>query len=140
MESEKLIYWTTLGVLALATATGFVTEHRGWCGVVAGSRALVSQGSELTSNYVEDHAGMILGRGENSLEGRHASVIDVPGDVRRDVQRTVRTNLVCAQMVRHQAEMARLQAMSFRVRTLKLVPRTIALPDRNIVIQIPQNF
>ena len=30
MESEKLIYWVTLGVLALATTTGFVTEHRGW--------------------------------------------------------------------------------------------------------------
>ena len=30
MESEKVMYWMTLGVLALATATGFVTEHRGW--------------------------------------------------------------------------------------------------------------
>jgi hypothetical protein len=111
MESEKFIYWTTLGVLALATTTGFVTEHRGWGDLVAErSIALVSQASEVASNYVEDHAGMI-------------SLVCA--------QRT---------MVRHQAEMARLQAMSFRVRTLKLVPRTIVLPDRNLVIQVPQNF
>jgi hypothetical protein len=142
MESEKLIYWTTLSVLALATSTGFVTEHRGWCGLMARSRALVSQVSEVASNYIEDHAGMIPGLGDNGREGQRVSVIGVPENVQKDVQRTVQTTLVCAQrtMVRHQAEMARVQAMNFRVRTLKLVPHTIVLPDRNIVIQVPQNF
>ena len=147
MESEKLMYWTTLGVLALATATGFVTEHRGWGDLLAErSLALVSQASEVASNYVEDHAGTVLRHGENSLEGQRVSMIALPGDVQRevqrDVQRRVQTSLACAQRTlgRHQAEMARVQAMSFRVRTLKLVPRTIVLPDRNIVIEVPQAF
>ena len=30
MESEKIMYWLTLGVLAMATITGFATEQRGW--------------------------------------------------------------------------------------------------------------
>jgi hypothetical protein len=143
MECEKLMYWTTLGVLALATTTGFVTEHRGWGDLLAErSLALVSQASEVAANYV-DHAGiagMVMGRGENSLEGHRVSGIVVPGDLQRDVQRRVQTSLACAQrtLVRHQAEMARMQAMSFRVRTLKLVPRTIVLPDRNLVIEVPQ--
>jgi hypothetical protein len=65
MESEKVIYWMTLGVLVLATTTGFVTEHRGWGDRLAeNSIAFLSQASEMATNYA-GIAGVGLGGGED---------------------------------------------------------------------------
>ena len=73
MESEKAMYWMTLGVLALATATGFVTEHRGWSDrLVDRSVAVVSQASDVAAHYAEI-ADLMLGRGENELAGSGAT-------------------------------------------------------------------
>ena len=50
MDSEKAMYWMTLGVLALAATTGFVTEHRGWSDRLADrSVAMVSQASDVAA-------------------------------------------------------------------------------------------
>ncbi len=77
MESEKAMYWMTLGVLALATATGFVTEHRGWSDrLVDRSVAVVSQASDVAAHYAEI-ADLMLGRGENDLASPADAMIDV---------------------------------------------------------------
>ena len=136
MESEKAMYWMTLGVLALATATGFVTEHRGWSDrVVDGSVAVVSQASDVAAHYAEI-ADLMLGRGENDLSGSGRNVFDVQDQVQAEVQARV----ACAQrtLVRRQAELVRLKAIRVQVRALERAPRTIVLPARNMVIQIPQ--
>ncbi len=128
MESEKLMYWMTLGVLALATTTGFVSEHRTWGeGLVDRSIALVSQASEIAANAA-GIAGLELGRGENDWASSPRAVVEA------------RARLACVQstMVRRQVEMSRLQAMKVRVRMLSRVPRTIVLPNQNLVIEIPQ--
>ena len=52
MASEKAMYWMALGVLALAAANGFVTEHRGWAGRLADkSIAMAEQASEIAAGY-----------------------------------------------------------------------------------------
>ena len=114
MESEKITYWMTLGVLALATATGFVTEHRGWGDQIAGrSLALVSQASTMATNYAEI-AGAVLGSGEDDLDSPSPVLVDIQSDIQNQVQ----GRLACAQrtLVRRQSEMVRLQAMRIRVR------------------------
>ena len=66
MESEKVMYWMTLGVLALAAATGFVTEHRGWSDrLVDRSVAMVSQASETAAHYAEI-ADLMLGNSDDN--------------------------------------------------------------------------
>jgi hypothetical protein len=140
MESEKVMYWMTLGVLALATATGFVTEHRGWSDrVVDRSVAVVSQASGVAAHYAEI-ADLMMGRGENDLASPADVMIDVANDGQDDVQAEVQARLACAQrtLVRRQAELVRLQAIRVQVRALERAPRTIVLPARNMVIQIPQ--
>jgi len=136
MESEKAMYWMALGVLALATATGFVTEHRGWSDrLVDRSVAVVSQGSDVAAHYAE-MADLMLGSGENDLASSAPAVIDVHNDVQSEVQ----AQLACARrtLVRRQTELVRVQAIRVQVRALERAPRTIVLPARNIVIQIPQ--
>src|SRR6476660_1181480 len=138
MESEKAMYWMTLGVLALATATGFVTEHRGWSDrVVDRSVAAVSQASGVAAHYAE-LADLMMGRGENDLASPAAVMIAVANDGQDDVQAEVQARLACAQrtLVRRQAELVRLQAIRVQVRALERAPRTIVLPARNMVIQI----
>ena len=77
MESEKVIYWMALGVLLLATTTGFVTEHRGWGDRLAEhSTALLSQASEMAANYA-GIAAEVLGRGENDLALPPRAVVGV---------------------------------------------------------------
>ncbi|MGH9544733.1 MAG: hypothetical protein ACRD23_05910 [Terriglobales bacterium] len=128
MESEKLMYWMTLGMLALATTSGFVSEHRTWGeGLVDHSISLVSQASEIAANAA-GIAGLELGCGENDSTRSPRAVAEV------------RARLACVQhtMVRRQAEMARLQGMRVRVRMLSLVPGTIVLPNQNLVIEVPQ--
>jgi hypothetical protein len=140
MESEKIMYWVTLGVLAMATATGFVTEHRGWGDrLVDRSVAVVSQASDVAAHYAE-MADLMLGRGENDLATPAHAVIDIQNDGQDDVQAEVQAHLACARrtLVRRQAQLVRLQAIRVQVRALKRAPRTIVLPHRNMVIEIPQ--
>ena len=140
MESEKAMYWMTLGVLALAAVTGFVTAHRGWSDRVVGrSVAVVSQASDVAAHYAEI-ADLMLGRGENDLSGSGRNVFEVGNQVQDDVQAEVQARVACAQrtLVRRQAELVRLQAIRVQVRALERAPRTIVLPARNMVIQIPQ--
>jgi hypothetical protein len=151
MESEKVIYWMTLGVLVLATTTGFVTKHRGWGDRLAEhSIALLSQASEMATNYA-GIAGEVLGRGESDLALPPRMVVDVQNDVQdvdvlsadvlnADVLNKVETRLACVQrtLAHRQAEMDRLRAIRFRVRGLERVPRTMVWPDRNLVIEVPQ--
>jgi hypothetical protein len=135
MESEKVMYWMTLGVLALATATGFVSEHRGWDRLVDRSAAVVSQASDVAAHYAE-MADLMLGSDVNKLSGSGRNVFDVENPVQAEVQ----ARLACAQrtLVRRQAQLVRLQAIRVQVRALERAPRTIVLPARNMVIEIPQ--
>ena len=125
MESEKLLYWLTLGVLAMATITGSLTG--GGDRLAQRSIAMMSRVSEKATNYAE-LARVVLGSSD--------------GDAMRS-QRTVveaRNSLACMQrvLVRRQAEMARLQAMRVQVRMLQRVPRTTVWPIQNIVVEVPQ--
>jgi hypothetical protein len=136
MESEKIMYWLILGVLAMATITGLATEHRGWEDRLAHRTiSMLSQASEVAANYA-GMADIVLGGRENDLSRPALAVIDVSSDVQNDVQ----SRLACAQhtLVRRQAELVRLQAMRVRVQALDRAPRTIVWPTRNIVIEIPQ--
>ncbi|MGH9504246.1 MAG: hypothetical protein ACRD20_15465 [Terriglobales bacterium] len=131
MESEKATYWMTLGVLALAATTGFVTDHRGWDdGLAERSITLLSQASAIASNY-SGVAGMVLGRADKDLALSRPSVVDI--------QTNVQMRVACAQRVlaRRQAQFDRLQAMRVRVRALERAPRTMVWPNQNIVIAVP---
>jgi hypothetical protein len=128
MESEKVLYWMTLGVLAMATTTGFVTGHRGWGDRLADrSIAMVSQASERAMNYAE-MASMVMGSGDRDSGRSLQTVIEV------------QNRLACVQrvLVRRQVEMSRLQAMRMQVRMLKQSPRTIVWPNPKLVIEVPQ--
>jgi hypothetical protein len=136
MESEEIVYWMTLGVLAMATVTGVVTGHQGWGDRLADrSIAMMSQASEKATNYAE-MAGMVLGNGERDSARPPLGVVDVQNYIQTDVQ----NRLACEQrvLVRRQAEMAGLQSMRVQVRMLERAPRTIVWPNPNIVIDIPQ--
>ena len=75
MESEKTMYWMTLGVLAMAAATGFVSEHRGWSDRLADrSIAVISQASEKATNYAEI-AGVLWG--SNDSDAVHPAQVEV---------------------------------------------------------------
>jgi hypothetical protein len=134
------MYWMTLGVLALATATGFITGHRGWADrLVDRSVAVVSQASDVAAHYAEI-ADLTLGRGENERATPAHAVIDMANDGQIDVQAEVQAKLACARrtLVRRQAQLVRLQAIRVQVRALERAPRTIVLPVRNMVIEVPQ--
>ena len=136
MESEKVMYWLTLGVLALATTTGFVDGHRGWGDRLAErSLAFVSQASQTAANYAEI-AGMAIGSGERDSASPSPAVIDVHNFVQSEVQ----ARLACVQssLVRRQAEMMRLQAMRVQVRTMDRPARAMVWSNPNIVIEVPQ--
>jgi hypothetical protein len=144
MESEKLVYWTTLAVLAMATMSGFATEHRGWSDRLADrSIAMISQASEKASRYGEI-AGVVLGSDEvGSVRGPQpelAGLNEIQSEVQNEVQDQVQNRLACVQrvLVRRQAEMARLQAMRVQARMLKRSPRTIVWPNGRRVVEVPQ--
>ena len=142
MESEKIMYWVTLGVLAMAATTGFVTRHRGWSDRLADrSVAMMSQVSEKAGNYVEI-AGVLWGSSEGDPARPAQLDAAFQNEFQDEVQSEVDNHLACVQSVlaRHQAELARLQAMKVRVQMIKRTPRTIVWPARNMVIEIPQTF
>lgn len=144
MESEKTMYWMTLGVLAMAAVTGFVSEHRGWSDHFAErSIAVVSQASEQARNYAQ-MAGMLWESSEADA-GRPAQLeAAFQNELRDETQSEVDSHMACTQRVlaRHQAELARVQAtnMKVQVRMLKYSLRTTDWPARNMVIEIPQTF
>ena len=149
MESEKTMYWMTLGVLAMAAVTGFVSEHRGWSDHLADrSIAVVSQASEQVRTYAE-MAGVMWENGEADA-GRPAQLeAAFQNELRDEIQGEVDSRMACAQRVlaRHQADLDRVQAMNMQamnmkvqVRMLKRSPRMANWPARNIVIEIPQTF
>jgi hypothetical protein len=142
MQSEKLTYWMTLGVLALATTTGFVNEHRGWGDRLAvRSVALVSQASVAAANYATNYASNyaeIAGMAVGSEEADSAGLLPAAVDVHEYVQNEVQARLACVQrtLVRRQAEMIRLQAMRVQVRAR--APRNLVWSDHRMVIEVPQ--
>lgn len=138
MESEKIMYWVTLGILAMATITGFAAGHRGWEDRLAQRTiSVMSQASEMAANF-SGMADTVLGRSEDDSASPALAEIAVNSDIQNNVQ----AHLACAQriLVRRQAELVRLQAMRVRVRALDRSPRTIVRPARNIVVEIPQSF
>jgi RNase P subunit RPR2 len=142
MESEKVAYWLTLGVLAMAATTGFVSEHRGWGDRLADrSIAMVAQASDEARNYVEI-ASLVLGRGEVDFVNTSQPEIAIQNEFQDAVQGEVGNQLACMQrvLVRHQVELARLQAMKVQMRMLKRYPRTIVRPAQKIVVEVPQTF
>ena len=122
MESDKLIYWMTLGVLAVATISGLATGHQGWGDRLADrSIAMMAQASGAATNYVE-MAGLVLGREEDS-EDSSPALINIQDDVQNDVQDEIGLRLACAEriLVKRQAQLARLQALKVQVRMFERV-------------------
>ncbi len=128
MESEKMMYWVTLGVLAMAALTGAVTGRAGWGEQLADrSIAMMSRASAQAMSYAEI-AGIVLGSGDEDSVQPARTVVEA------------QNRLACVQrvMVRRQAELVRVQAVRVRVRALERAPRTIVVPARNMVIEIPE--
>jgi hypothetical protein len=137
MESEKLIYWLTLGVLAMATITGSL---KGWGDRLAErSIAMVTQASEKARSYAE-LAGVLWGSNEGEALQPAQVEVALQNEFQDEAQRVVDTHLACMQRVlaRHQAEFARVQARRVPVRMLQRVPRTAVWPMQNIVVEVPQ--
>jgi hypothetical protein len=123
MASEKVIYWTVLGVLALASVNGLVTERRGWAARLADrSTAIAEQASsELAASY----ANLTPDR-END-------------DLQRLVRDQVRLVRVQSTMARDQADMVRVQVRGIRARVMQhRVHAVIDCPPQNLVIDLPQ--
>jgi hypothetical protein len=142
MKSEKIMYWGTLMVLAMAATTGFVSEHRGWSDRLADrSITMMTQASEKARNYAEI-AGVLWESSEGDARRPVQLEAAFQNEFQDQAQREVDNHLACVQRVlaRHQEEFDRLQAMKVHVRMIKRSPRTIVWPTRNMVIEVPQAF
>jgi hypothetical protein len=132
MESEKMLYWVTLGILAMATTTGFVTDHPGWGGRLANrSISMMSQATERVMNYA-DIADTVFGSGERDSVRPQPSVVAI--------QSEVQTRLACMHRVLalRQSEMARWQEMRVRLQIRQRTPRTIVWRNPRLSIEVPQ--
>ena len=132
MESEKAIYWTTLGVLALAAVTGLSNGHQGWGDRLADrSIAMVAQASGIAKNYAEV-AAIVLGSDESDSVRPTQAFVAVQDDLQDEVLNEVQPRLACAEsiLVRQQAKMARLRAVKVRVRMLE-VPELPEMPQQS---------
>jgi len=149
MDSEKAMYWVTLGVLAMATISNSVTTHRGWGdGLAERSIALVSQVSERASNYAQ-LAGLVLGGGDDDWSNPSTAVADLQNDVQNEaqneiqneIQANIQNRLACVKrnLVLRQSELARVQAMRIRVRMLESSPRANVLSRQDLVVEVPQH-
>ncbi len=135
MESDKFIYWMTLGVLAAATVSGLATGHQGWGDRLANrSIATVAEASAIARNYA-GIAGMVLGSDEDS-EDQSLALVNIQNDVQNEIQ----PRLACAEriLVKRQAQLARLQALKVRLRAVDRMPRTMVWPNPRIVVEVPQ--
>lgn len=123
MASEKAMYWTVLGVLALAVANGFMSEYRGWAGRLADrSIAMVEQASQMAASYAD------LGTPDRDND-----------DLKRLVRARVRMARVQSTVARHQPEMVRVQVEGIRARVMEHgVQAVIACPRQNFVIDVPE--
>jgi hypothetical protein len=140
MESEKTIYWMTLGVLALATINGLATGHKGWGDRLADrSIAMVAEASGVAKNYAEV-AGVVLGTDRTDATFAPQALLDVKSDIQSAVQYDLRPRLACAEriLVKRQAQLARLQALKVRLRTVERMPRTITWSEPHIIVEVPE--
>jgi hypothetical protein len=124
MATEKVMYWTILGVLALAAATnGLVTEHRGWAGRLADrSIAMTEQASEIAAGYAQS----VMPDREND-------------DLKRVVSARVHWARVQSTLARRQAEVVRVQVEGVRARVMEhQIRAAIDCPQQSFVIDLPQ--
>jgi hypothetical protein len=123
MASEKVMYWTVLGVLAMAVTNGFVNEHRGWAGRLADkSVAMVEHASKVAAGYANREAPDV----QND-------------DLNRVVSAQVRLAGVRSSLARRQAEVIRVQVEGVRARILEQRIRAlVACPRQDLVIAVPQ--
>ncbi len=91
MASEKAIYWTAGGVLALAVTNGFVGEYREWAGRLA-DKSMAKQASEIAAGYAT------WGAPDRNSD-----------DLKRLVRAQIRLARVRSTFARRQVEMARVQ-------------------------------
>jgi len=128
MESEKVMYWMTLSLLALAMTSGFVSKHRAWGDAMLNrSIEAASQASYMAANYA-GIAGTMFGVKDSDFALPSQAMIQAQNSV-ACMQRT---------LVRRQAELARWQAMKVRVRALERVSRIDEWPSQEMVIEVPQ--
>ena len=122
MASEKVMYWTVLGVLAMAVTNGFVNEHRGWAGRLADeSVAMAEHASKVAAGYANPKAP------------------DLQNDLNRVVSAQVRLAGVQSSLARRQAEVIRVQVEGVRARGMEQRIRAIvACPPPDLVIAVPQ--
>ena len=123
MASEKVMYWTVLGVLAMAVTNGFVNEHRGWAGRLAGkSVAMAEHASKVVAGYANPKA------------------LDVQNDdLNRVVSAQVRLARLQSSLAHRQAEVIRVQVEGVRARVMEQRIRAIvACPRQDLVIAVPQ--
>ena len=123
MASERAMYWTAVGVLALSATNGFVSEYRGWAGRLADkSIAMAEQASEIAASYAN------LGTPDRDND-----------DLKQLVRAQVRMVRVRSTVGRHQAEIVRAQVEGIRARVMEHgVQAVIACPRPNIVIDVPE--
>jgi hypothetical protein len=122
MASEKVMYWTILGVLAMAVTNGFVNEHRGWAARLADeSVAMAEHASKVAAGYANPKAP------------------DLQNDLNRVVSAQVRLAGVQSSLARRQAEVIRVQVEGVRARVMEQRIRAIvAYPPQDLVIAVPQ--
>lgn len=133
MESEKVMYWMALGVLAMSATSGLIPKHPGWGERLADrSIAMMSQASERAINYAVI-AGMVVGTNDSAPS---PGVIDVEDYAQGQVQ----ARLACAQatLARRQAILGLLQSMRVQVRLLQRPARTVVWRNLSIVVEVPQ--
>ncbi len=123
MASEKVMYWTVLGVLAMAVTNGFVNEHRGWAGRLAHkSVAMAEHASKMASGRANPEAPDV----QNDDLNRVASAqVRLAGAQNSLAHRQ-------AEVIRVQVEGVRARAMEQRIRALA------ACPGQDLVIAVPQ--
>ena len=123
MASEKVMYWTVLGVLAMAVTNGFVNEYRGWAGRLADkSVAMVEHASKVGAGYANREAPDV----QND-------------DLNRVVSAQVRLAGVRSSLARRQAEVIRVQVEGVRARIMEQRIRAlVACPRQDLVIAVPQ--
>jgi hypothetical protein len=124
MASEKVMYWTVLGVLAMAVTNGFVNEHRGWAGRLADkSVTMVEHASKVVAGYANPEAPDV----QND-------------DLNRVVSAQVRLAGVRSSLARRQAEVIRVQVEGVRARILEQRIRALVACPRQDLVTASQIF
>ena len=123
MASEKVMYWTVLGVLAMAVTNGFVNEHRGWAGRLAQkSVAMAEQASKMAAGRANPEAPDVQNDDLNPVVSAQVRLAGAQNSLARRQ----------AEVIRVQVEGVRARAMEQRIRALA------ACPGQDLVIAVPQ--